>query len=309
MGADMNIEIANRLVNLRKQNNLSQEALAEKLGISRQAVSKWERAEASPDTDNLILLARLYGVSLDELLKTEDEIPMPEAETADGEAGETKQADVTDSEPTEDLNQEDMNWEKASDADETWDEEAGGTKVRIGKGGIHVVDGGDQVHIGWSGIHVMEQGGDNVHVGWDGIHVSEDGEDVTWTPGDGFGGREPKLHFPTGLVICLLYLIVGIVYKAWHPGWLLLLLIPILESFFTAIRKRNASCFAYPILALLFFLAYGIFTGSWMGWIAFLTIPVYYSLIAYIKSLLRHRRWKKEQRSQSAEYREVGGKE
>lgn len=55
----MNIEIANRLVELRKKNNLSQEALAEKLGISRQAVSKWERAEASPDTDNLILLVYL----------------------------------------------------------------------------------------------------------------------------------------------------------------------------------------------------------------------------------------------------------
>lgn len=81
----MNIEIANRLVNLRKANNLSQEALAEKLGISRQAVSKWERAEASPDTDNLILLARLYGVSLDELLKTEDEIPRPEPEQPDDE--------------------------------------------------------------------------------------------------------------------------------------------------------------------------------------------------------------------------------
>lgn len=74
----MNIEIANRLVNLRKQNSLSQEALAEKLGISRQAVSKWERAEASPDTDNLILLSRIYGISMDELLRTEDEIPMPE---------------------------------------------------------------------------------------------------------------------------------------------------------------------------------------------------------------------------------------
>jgi transcriptional regulator with XRE-family HTH domain len=73
----MNIEIANRLVDLRKRNNLSQEALAEKLGISRQAVSKWERAEASPDTDNLILLARIYGVSLDELLNTGDAIPMP----------------------------------------------------------------------------------------------------------------------------------------------------------------------------------------------------------------------------------------
>ncbi len=80
----MNIEIANRLVKLRKENGLSQEELAEKIGISRQAVSKWERAEASPDTDNLILLARLYGVSLDVLLATEDEIPEPQAEERTG---------------------------------------------------------------------------------------------------------------------------------------------------------------------------------------------------------------------------------
>lgn len=70
----MNVEVANRLQQLRKKNNLSQEELAERIGISRQAVSKWERAEASPDTDNLILLSRLYGVSLDELLKTDSEI-------------------------------------------------------------------------------------------------------------------------------------------------------------------------------------------------------------------------------------------
>lgn len=72
----MNLEIAGRLVQLRKQHNFSQEELADKLGISRQAVSKWERAEASPDTDNLISLARLYNISLDDLLKT-DEKPQP----------------------------------------------------------------------------------------------------------------------------------------------------------------------------------------------------------------------------------------
>ena len=65
----MNIETANRLLQYRKKMNLSQEELAAKIGVSRQAVSKWERAEASPDTDNLILLADIYGVSLDELLK------------------------------------------------------------------------------------------------------------------------------------------------------------------------------------------------------------------------------------------------
>lgn len=76
----MNIEIADRLVKLRKENGMSQEELAARIGISRQAVSKWERAEASPDTDNLIQLARLYGVSLDALLATEDEIPEPRPE-------------------------------------------------------------------------------------------------------------------------------------------------------------------------------------------------------------------------------------
>ena len=66
----MNIEIANRLQQLRKEKGYSQEELAQALGLSRQAVSKWERAESSPDTDNLICLARLYGMSLDELLNT-----------------------------------------------------------------------------------------------------------------------------------------------------------------------------------------------------------------------------------------------
>ena len=67
----MNIEIANKLQKLRKEKGYSQEQLAEELGISRQAVSKWERAESSPDTDNLICLAKLYGISLDELLATD----------------------------------------------------------------------------------------------------------------------------------------------------------------------------------------------------------------------------------------------
>ena len=65
----MNLEIATRLVGLRKANKLSQEALAEKLGISRQAVSKWENGTSDPSTANLIALAKLYGVSAEELLK------------------------------------------------------------------------------------------------------------------------------------------------------------------------------------------------------------------------------------------------
>ena len=50
----MDLAMAQRLVDRRKAAGLSQEALAAQLGVSRQAVSKWERSESSPDTDNLI---------------------------------------------------------------------------------------------------------------------------------------------------------------------------------------------------------------------------------------------------------------
>ena len=68
----MNLEVANRLQQLRKAKGLSQEELANILGLSRQAISKWERAETSPDTDNLICLARLYNISIDKLLDTSE---------------------------------------------------------------------------------------------------------------------------------------------------------------------------------------------------------------------------------------------
>ena len=60
--------LGNKLYELRKQAGLSQEAFAEKLGVSRQAVSKWECGASLPDTDNLITIANLYNISLDELI-------------------------------------------------------------------------------------------------------------------------------------------------------------------------------------------------------------------------------------------------
>lgn len=67
----MDLMTANRLQQLRKANGYSQDVLAEKLGISRQAVSKWERAESSPSVDNLLDLAKLYGITVDEMLNTD----------------------------------------------------------------------------------------------------------------------------------------------------------------------------------------------------------------------------------------------
>ena len=62
---------AEKLILARKRLGLSQEALAEALGVSRQAVSKWETGEALPETGKLPALAKLLGVSIDELLSEE----------------------------------------------------------------------------------------------------------------------------------------------------------------------------------------------------------------------------------------------
>lgn len=53
----------------RMERNMTQEFVAESLGISRQAVSKWEKGTSDPSTSNLLALAKLYGVSAEELLE------------------------------------------------------------------------------------------------------------------------------------------------------------------------------------------------------------------------------------------------
>ena len=287
----MNIEIANRLVNLRKSNGLSQEALAEKLGISRQAVSKWERAEASPDTDNLIMLARLYKVSLDELLQTEDEIPVPEkAEAGSAEepesGGSAADAGETGGSAEPECGRHAVNLDKMQDSHEgksaseyTENEgiqEAEQKKdeyVRVGMEGIHVRDkDGSEVHVGWDGIHVDDRKrGDNVQSDRDGVYVN--------------GKKYDKYRqFPISILILVMYLCIGIFWGAWHPGWLLFLLVPLWHSFVEAVKHRNPYIFAYPVLAALLFLCIGIFWGAWHpGWVVFLTIPVYYPMVSFLE--------------------------
>jgi len=60
-----------KLIQLRKARGLSQEALAEQLGVSRQAISRWELGETTPDLAKLKQLSELYGVSTDYLLHDE----------------------------------------------------------------------------------------------------------------------------------------------------------------------------------------------------------------------------------------------
>lgn len=80
------MKLSEKLYKLRRQNVLSQEQAAERLGVSRQAVSKWEGGQSVPDPDKLVALSRLYGVTTDYLLLEDAPEPadIPQLSAASG---------------------------------------------------------------------------------------------------------------------------------------------------------------------------------------------------------------------------------
>ena len=77
--------LADKIIDLRKKAGWSQEELSDKLGVSRQSVSKWEGAQSIPDMNKILQLSTLFGVSTDYLLK--DNLEAPEPQPATEEAG------------------------------------------------------------------------------------------------------------------------------------------------------------------------------------------------------------------------------
>lgn len=302
----MDLAMAQRLVDRRKAAGLSQEALAAQLGVSRQAVSKWERSESSPDTDNLIALAALYGVSLDELLY--------------GEA-------ASDADSSEDGSTETV--DEAKEAEDSAEHADCGDKPLVDISlarGIHVIDPnkGEEVHVGWNGIHVTnERKGEEVHVGPDGVHVDtleDDGhsmhtnDDGTVTiDGETFSSwkeAHDKLDhhgkhfhtkvgrawnkFPFPALVTLAYLVLGIVYGTWATGLFLVFLVPVYYAIGDFIDRRHLSklieC-VYPAAAIAWFLY------MWLcleqphpAWVILITIPVVKALMRWCRKQWKHRK-------------------
>ena len=84
--------LSGKILYCRKRAGLSQEALAEKLGVSRQAVSKWETGEAVPELSKLVLLAAAFGVTTDWLLSESEPEPEPVEPPANSAAGTAENA-------------------------------------------------------------------------------------------------------------------------------------------------------------------------------------------------------------------------
>ena len=296
----MDLAMAQRLVDRRKAAGLSQEALAAQLGVSRQAVSKWERSESSPDTDNLIALAALYGVSLDELLYGE----------AVGDGGGTEASDETE------------------ETENSTDNARCGDKPLVDVSlahGIHVIDPdkGEEVHVGWNGIHVSnERKGEEVHVGPGGVHVDtlEDGGHSVHTNADGtvtidgetfssWKEAHDKLdhhgkHFHTKLgrawnkfpfpaLVALAYLVLGIIYGTWATGFFLVFLIPVYYAIGDFIDRRRLSKLigsVYPAAAIAWFLYMWLCLGQpHPAWVILITIPVVGALMHWCRKQWKHR--------------------
>ena len=223
----MTIENANRLAELRRTHGLSQEELAEKLGVSRQAVSKWERAESSPDTDNLIALAQLYGVTLDVLRGLQlppaiPEKPLPgEAEYEAPTEGENEPS----AEPLEDVIAGDplpegSYYEHASrEAARAAEEAAAAVAKERERRRRHfpypVIVTFAYLVLGF----VFHQW----HPGWI-IFLTIP---LFYLPES---ERQPLRLLGNPVMITIIYLLLGTMCNLWHPGWLIFLLIPLLNS-------------------------------------------------------------------------------
>lgn len=273
----MTIETANRLYELRKKHNLSQEELAEKLGVSRQAVSKWERSEASPDTDNLIALAKIYDLSLDELIY--------------GEKDENRE-------------------EKKEEAEETVEKdentyihiEDDGDKVKIGPDGILVEEkNGNTVKINVNG-KIMEKVLKKIEDEVDESDFDVDDDDDTVLIKEN-GHMKIKinksskktrfwLEFPYAVICAIAYLIFGFydICGGWALSWIIFVTIPVYYSFVEAIYRRRFSEFAYPVFAACVYLYLGMYHGNWHpSWLVFITIPIYYPIANALDKMIKRR--------------------
>lgn len=80
------MQLSDNIAQLRKALGLSQEQLAEQLGVSRQSISKWETGQSAPELDKLVALSRVFGVSTDTLLgNSAPEVEVPQAARAMGD--------------------------------------------------------------------------------------------------------------------------------------------------------------------------------------------------------------------------------
>lgn len=299
----MDIYTANKLVQLRKKNNYSQEELAQHLNISRQAVSKWERAESSPDTDNLIALAKLYRVSLDELL--EIDVKTFVCEDNNNSESERKIISLKKEEslsPDDEINQI-LSSRSVSIKEEIYPQPA---VSQNDDGEIYPQFDNPSQSIKSNAVNsfnadnykIPEQPNNNIN---NVINNSyNNNHNITVIPKkkkfskliDNVSNSKYNFKllylFPYYALAATMFFIgmsdffdfpLGYTYVS-EMSYLWFLTIPLYYTGVAALQKNNLNWFCYPVLAVILFLILVQITGSPASLIAFATIPFYYFFVA-----------------------------
>ena len=267
----MTLDVANKLVKLRKKNGFSQEELAERLGVSRQAISKWERAEASPDTDNLIALARLYDISLDQLLELGANSSIPVSQPV-REKGISLKKKANTSEAIREY------YPEATPAQEAYPnpvQEIYPKSKPVAQSAPFKEPEPASFDANKYQTNTQTQYVQPVQPA---SSTSMDSDDTEYN----FDGIDYKAlyKFPYPVLVTIVYLMLGSFVNLWHPAWMLFLTIPMYYTAIPAIQKRDARIFAFPVLVTMVYLILGFLFGAWHPmWMLFLSIPFYYTCL------------------------------
>ena len=212
-GSFMNVEIAQRLAEMRREKGYSQEELAAQLGLSRQAVSKWERAESSPDTGNLIALAKLYGTTIDELLRFDEDV------------------------------EDDVRFE-AQDQEKTAEVQAQEAAVRANEAAVRAAQAAVAAAQARATAEQAQQApppaapsaappappaGDprTAQAQQPSYGAPAAPQQPCVAPAAARRKHGPWSTFPYPVLCVLVFLVLGFLFGAWHPGWIVFLTIPL----------------------------------------------------------------------------------
>ncbi len=221
-GTVMNVEIAQRLAELRRERGFSQEGLAEQLGLSRQAVSKWERAESAPDMGNLIALADLYEVTLDELLRVSPEVEedmrfesQERAESVEAEAAAAAEAALAAAARAE-----------AAAATAAEAPEAPKVVVEVSAPGHRPLSAGYGPGVPPHGSPASPQSSGPCPAGSCPPGPIPPASSVPIAPPPRPRPKDPLQTFPYPLLCAVIFLLAGFCFGWWHPAWVIFLTIP-----------------------------------------------------------------------------------
>ena len=217
------------LCDLRKASNLSQEELAERINVSRQAISKWERGEAYPDIENLIALSRLFGVTLDFLVNGTESSAEPQQDTDQKvkiEIGNAVRIEINDDEDTDD----DDDDENDDDDDENDDDPA-------------IIESKKRFRLWYElpypiliTIAYLLWGflGNGWAIGWT-MYVTIP---LYYSTIDCIRRRRLS-SFCYPVLVAFVYLLIGMAWNLWHPWWILFATVPIFYPIASAIDRRK----------------------------------------------------------------------